>query len=54
MIPQKIHYTERTPGEIANRVFEIIQYNNETNIYLTLGYITYGKVAKFGNNVILL
>jgi len=40
--------------EIANRVFEIIQYNNETNIYLSLGYTTYGKVAKFGNNVVLL
>ncbi len=39
---------------IANRVFEIIQYNNETNIYLSLGCTTYGKVANFGNNVVLL
>jgi len=29
--------------EIANRVFEIIQYNNETNIYLSLGYTTLWK-----------
>ncbi len=40
--------------EIANRVFEIIQYNNETNIYLSLRYTIYGKVANFGNNVVLL
>jgi len=40
--------------EIINRVWERIQYNNENNIYLSLGYTSYETAAKFGNNVHLL